>query len=138
MVASSDGPGGKYRKESLRVAQMTLDFEPGLTERHSLLSSCIREAAHRSPRPMKAIAADCDMSESTLSRKLNGHPDDSRHLSVDELVMVVDATGDLSPIYWLIERFAIADDQRQARAQAELAKLLPTLVALAKQAGVGS
>jgi len=47
-------------------------------------------------------------------------------------------SGMLSPIYWLIEKFAIDDEARQRRAQAELAKQLPGLIALLKQVGVGS
>lgn len=138
MPASSRGSTGNYRKENFQYSQLTLDFEPGLTERHRLLSACVREAAHRCARPMKAIAADCDMSESNLSRKLNANPDDARNLSVDELVQLIEATGDLSPIYWLIEKFAIDDEGKQRRAQAELAKQLPNLIALLKQVGVGS
>lgn len=136
MPASSRAGTGNYRKENFQYSQLALDFEPGLTERHQLLSACVREAVHRSPRLMKAIAADCDMSESSLTRKLSPNPDDPRRVSVDDLVLLIDATGDLSPIHWLIERFAMQDDQRQARAQAELAKQLPTLMALLKQAGV--
>lgn len=87
---------------------------------------------------MKALAADMDMSSSDLGRRLAPADGDPRRLSVDDMVRLIDATGDLSPIYWLVERFAIDADQRQARAQAELAKLLPSLVALCRQAGVRS
>lgn len=87
---------------------------------------------------MKAIAADCDLSESNLSRKLNAHPDDARSVSIDELVLLIEATGDLSPIYWLIEKFAIDNEGKKQRAQEELAKQLPHLLALLKQVGVGS
>ncbi|MCA3108464.1 MAG: hypothetical protein IOD09_20635, partial [Rhodocyclaceae bacterium] len=75
---------------------------------------------------------------SELSRKLKPSNGDPRRLSVDDLVRLIDATGDLSPIYWLIEKFAIDDEARQRRAQAELAKQLPGLIALLKQVGVGS
>lgn len=87
---------------------------------------------------MKAIAADMDMSSSDLGRRLSPSEGDPRRLSVDDLVRLIDATGDLSPIYWLIEKFAIDDEARQRRAQAELAKQLPGLIALLKQVGVAS
>jgi hypothetical protein len=86
---------------------------------------------------MKAIAADMDISSSDLGRKLAPADGDPRRLSVDDLVRLIEATGDLSPIYWLIEKFAIDEQAKQRRAQVELAKLLPGLIALAKQAGVG-
>lgn len=116
--------------------QLNLDFEPGLTERHKTLLACVRESAHRSDKPMKAIAADMDVSESDLSRKLSGHQDDTRRLSVDELVKLVEVTGDVTPINWLIEKFHLNDDQKAKRAGAEFLKALPQMVALAKQMGV--
>lgn len=138
MPASSRPGTGIHRDHSSRYVQMPLEFAPGLTERHPTLLSCCHEAAVRSDRPMKAIAADMDMSSSDLGRKLAPAEGDPRRLSVDDLVRLLEATGDLSPIYWLIEKFAIDDEAKQRRAQAELAKLLPELVALARQAGVRS
>jgi hypothetical protein len=117
---------------------MPLEFAPGLTERHPTLLACCHEAAVRNERPMKAIAADMDMSSSDLGRKLAPADSDPRRLSVDDLVRLIEATGDLSPIYWLIEKFAIDDEAKQRRAQDALSKLLPDLIALAKQAGVRS
>jgi hypothetical protein len=137
MATSSRGSTGIHRDESSRYVQMPLEFQAGLTERHPTLLGCCHEAVVRSERPMKAIAADMDMSSSDLGRKLAPSDGDVRRLSVDELVRLIEATGDLSPIHWLIERFALDDEHKQRRAQAELAKLLPALVALAKQAGVG-
>lgn len=115
--------------------QLSLDFEPGLTERHRALLSCVRECAHKHSHPMKAIAADMDLSESDLSRKMSGHQDDPRRLSVDELVRFIEVTGDVTPINWLIERFHLDDDQKMKRAGAEFLKNLPQMVALAKQMG---
>lgn len=137
MPASSRPGTGINRDHSSRYMQLPLEFEPGLTERHPSLLACCHEAAVRSERPLKAIAADMDLSSSDLGRKLAPADNDPRRLSVDELVRLIEATGDLSPIHWLIERFALDDDHKQRRAQAELAKLLPNLIALAKQAGVG-
>jgi hypothetical protein len=117
---------------------MPLEFAPGLTERHPALLDCCREAVIRSERVMKAIAADMDLSSSELGRKLTPADGDTRRLSVDDLVRLIEATGDLSPIYWLIEKFAIDEEAKARRAQNELAKLLPNLIALAKQAGVRS
>ena len=116
--------------------QLNLDFEPGITERHKTLLSCVREAAYKSSKPLKAIAADMDVSESDLSRKLSGNPDDPRRLTVDDLVKLVEVTGDVTPINWLIERFHMNDDQKQRRAASEFMRQLPQTIALLKQMGV--
>ena len=53
------------------MSQLTLNFEPALPERFPTLRAYV---AHRSAvvaKPMKAVAADMDLSPSTLSRKLN-------------------------------------------------------------------
>ena len=138
MPASLRASTGINRDKSSRYVQMPLEFAPGLTGRHPTLLSCCHESAVRNERPMKAIAADMDMSSSDLGRKLAPAEGDPRRLSVDDLVRLIESTGDLSPIYWLIERFAIDDEAKQRRAQDALSKLLPDLIALAKQAGVRS
>jgi hypothetical protein len=116
--------------------QLTLSFEPGLTERHKTLLSCAREAIYRAKKPLKAIAADMDLSESALSRKLSENPDDRRTFSLDDLEQALNATGDLSPVYWLIEKYLQDPEHKKARAADALTRLLPDLIALAREAGV--
>lgn len=112
--------------------QMTLDFEPGLTEKHPHLLDCIRATAYTHRNPLKTIASDMDVSQSDLSRKLAGNPDDPRRFSVDDLERFLVATGDVTPIYWLIERFLQDEKKKQDRALNELAKQLPGILALIK------
>lgn len=119
-------------------SQLTLDFEPGLVEKHPRLLDCIRAAAYTSRNPLKTIAADMDMSQSDLSRKLSGNPDDPRRFSVDDLEHFLNATGDLTPIYWLVEKYLEDGKQKQSRAVQELAKQLPSILALMKQVTEGS
>lgn len=116
--------------------QLKLDFEPGVTERHKTLLSCVRECVYKASAPMKAIAADMDLSESDLSRKVSGNPEDTRRLSVDELVRLIEITGDTSPINWLIERFHLDDDQKAKRAATEFMKNLPAMISQLKQMGI--
>lgn len=116
--------------------QLSLDFEAGITERYRTLLEACAYTAHSSSTPLKAIAADLDCSPSDLSRKLSGNPDDKRNLSVNDLVKLIESTNDMTPIYWLIEKFGLDDDQRAGRAAKELAKALPAILALAKQMGV--
>lgn len=110
--------------------QLTLDFEPGLTEKYPHLLDCVRGAAYTHRNPLKTIAADMDVSQSDLSRKLAGNPEDPRRFSLDDLERFLDATGDMSPVYWLVAKYLQDERVKQDRALQELAKQMPTLLAL--------
>ncbi len=113
--------------------QLTLDFQPGLTERFPRLLDAVRSGAYSHRNPLKTIAADMDMSQSTLSRKLGGDPDDPRKFSIDDLESYIDVTGDIQPIYWLIEKYLQDEEQKQHRALRDLAGRLPDVLALIAQ-----
>ncbi len=115
--------------------QMSIDFEPGLAERHQSALDCVRECAYTHKHPLKTLAADMDMSQSELSRKLGHNPDDPRRFTLDDLERFIDATGDVTPVYYLVEKYIEDADLRQRRALSELANLAPQLAALIKQAG---
>ena len=112
---------------------MMLDFEPGLTDRHASLLDCLRETAYTHANPMKTIAADMDCSLSELSRKLSGNVDDPRRFTVEDLEKFIEATGDVTPIYYLIEKYLADEETKQRRAFSELSKQLPAVLALIKQ-----
>lgn len=120
---------------STTTEQLTLDFEPGLTERYPTLLACIIAAAHSNRKPLKTLAADMDMSQSELSRRLHQNPGDARKFSVDDLEAFIAASGDLTPIYYLVEKHLASESDRQRRAIAELSKALPQIAALIKAAG---
>jgi len=63
---------------------MTVDFPPGLAERHATALDCVRECVYTSRQPQKAIAANMDLSPSELSRKLSHNPDDPRRFTRTE------------------------------------------------------
>lgn len=113
--------------------QLVLDFEPGLVERHPSLLACVREGAYSHRNPLKTIAADMDMSQSELSRKLSGNQDDPRRMSVDDLEGYLRATGDMNPVFYLIEKYLEGEEVKRRRAAAELMKRLPDIMALVKQ-----
>jgi len=112
------------------TTQLTLDFTPGLTERFTGLLDCIRQGAYTHRNPLKTIAADMDMSQSDLSRKLSGNPDDPRRMSVDDLEKYLQATGDMTPIYFLVDKYLADEDAKRKRAMAELTKKMPELLSL--------
>lgn len=116
--------------------QLTLEFEPGLVERYQNAMDVVRKVAYSHPNPLKTIAADMDMSQSTLSRKLAQDPDDPRRMSVDDLEAFVRATGDVTVIEYLAAKYLQSDEQRRACAISsaesllrELAAVLPSLKA---------
>jgi len=118
-------------------SQLTLDFEPGLAERHETLLDCVRQCAYTHRNPLKTIAADMDMSQSELSRKLSGNPDDPRRFSVDDLERFVTETGDVKPILYLVEKFLTDEDAKQRAAHQRLAQMLPDVLALIKTVSQG-
>lgn len=120
------------------ATQLTIDFTPGLTERHDSLLHCIRHGAYSHRNPLKTIAADMDMSQSELSRKLGGNPEDPRKFSVGDLERYIEATGDTTPIYWLIEKYLQDEEVKQKQAIAAISKVLPDLMALLKTAQGGT
>lgn len=115
-------------------SQLTLDFTPGLSERHTSLKSCVRERCYANSKPLKTVAANMDLSESELSRKLGDNPEDKRNLSVDDFEAYLASTKDVTPIYYLVEKYLTDTDVKKRRAMDQLEQLLPDLVALVKQA----
>lgn len=117
------------------MSQLTLNFEPALPDRFPTLRSYI---AHRSAivvKPMKVVAADMDLSPSTLSRKLNPAEGDTQRFNLDDLEQWLHSTGDAAAVVeYLAAKYMDSDSSRQQRLVAhteqllaELAKVLPAL-----------
>lgn len=85
--------------------QLTLNFEPGLTDRYGSLRECIATGVYQ--RGLKRVAIDLDQAPSNLSVQLS--EDSSRNFSVDSLEKYIEKTGDTAPVMYLIERFLAAD-----------------------------
>ena len=115
--------------------QISMDFTPGLTERYASLLDCVSASVHRQAKPMKALAAEMDMSPSDLARKLSSNPDDPRRFSVADLESYVRCTGDTMPILYLVQKFCADDDTKKREALNALAALAPQIQALLKAAG---
>lgn len=118
--------------------QLTLDFEPGLAERHDSLLACLRQCAYTHRNPLKTIAADMDMSQSELSRKLSGNPDDPRRFSVDDLEAYVSKNHDITPILYLVEKYLADATTKRDAANQRLAQMLPDVLALIKTVSAGA
>lgn len=110
--------------------QLTLTFEPGIVERFPRAMDVVRKVAYNHRNPLKTIAADMDLSQSTLSRKLSEDPDDPRRFTLDDLERFVAATGDVTVIEYLATKYLQSDGQRRAGAVQNAERLLRELQAV--------
>jgi hypothetical protein len=118
--------------------QLTLNFEPSLPDRYRTLREYIAHRIQVQAKPAKTIAADMDMSPSTLSRKLAPSDGDTQRFNVDDLENYMEHTGDFSAVEYLASKYLCSDSVRHtalvARVEllsAELAGLVSTLKAAA-------
>lgn len=118
--------------------QLTLELQPNLLQRYSTLRQCLYHAAMNYPRGIKSLAADLDLSESELTRRLNPSDGDPRSCDVNLMVQIIDATGDLTPLHWLMARFLRDAETRKQAAVDQLAQLLPQIATLLADASAGS
>jgi hypothetical protein len=113
---------------SIAPTQLTLSFEPSLPERFPTLRAYI---AHRTPllaKPAKVIAADMDMSPSTLSRKLNPSEGDTQRFNLDDMEAFLESTGDApAVIEYLAAKYMDSPEARKARALTKVERLAEEL-----------
>ena len=112
--------------------QMTLDLDGSLTTTHRSLRDCVAQGVYK--RGLKSVAADLDLSPGNLSVALSDDP--HRKFSVDDLEAYVRATGDKTPVYYLVAKYL--GDEAAARDQAlgQVAEMLQNLPALVAAAGL--
>lgn len=116
-------------KQVSNPLQVELRLDPGLLDEYPDFRDVVKASVYSCGRAFKAIAADLDMSVSELSRKLNDNPNDPVHFPLHRLPDLIQATSDMRPIYWLVERFIENDASKRKRAINELSKLLPQIQA---------
>lgn len=114
------------------MEQFELNFEAGLTDQFPSFYDCLRASVYNSGKPFKNVAADLDLSSSYLSRMMN-EADDGANFPVHRLPDLICATGDLRPIYWLVETLCADANDRRKRALDSIADMLPRLQAALKQ-----
>jgi hypothetical protein len=117
------------------VTQLQLNFEPGLTAQFKTLEDCLATCVYGSRQGLQGAASEADQSPSEMSRRLN--KTDALPLRVSDMIAALDATRDLRPIYWLIERYIQDPEAMKALAAQQIVTLLPQLLALAEQATGG-
>lgn len=114
--------------------QIEMDFLPGLTDQYPDIMDLASVVIYGSRTGLGGVAAYLDKSPSLLSRMLNKNPEEQRHLPLSDLPKIVEATGDLRLVYWLVEKFCEDSDSKRKRLMAELSAALPQFLQLVKEA----
>jgi AraC-like DNA-binding protein len=111
--------------------QLTLNFEPTLPEKYRSLRDFMAYRVQVQAKPAKTIAADMDMSPSTLSRKLNPAEGDTQRFNLDDLEQYIQSTKDVaSVIEYLAAKYMDSPDARKARVLTRVESMLPELMAM--------
>jgi hypothetical protein len=106
---------------------VTITIDQGLPQVHDSLRSVCAQGVYQ--RGLKSVALSINRDAGNLSREL---ADNGRHLSVDSLEAYISATGDLSPVFYLVERFLIpsarpAEEARRAQVLQQMQALMASL-----------
>lgn len=117
--------------------QFQFDFEPGLLERFPTFLECLQASTHGCERALKIIAADLEMTSQELGRKLANNPNDPVNFPAKLLPDLVEATGSLLPVYWLIEKFCETPEAKKQRVLQRLDEFLTEFPQLIKAAREG-
>lgn len=114
--------------------QLTLSFEPGLTERYRSLRDCVASGVYREG--LSSVAIDLDKAPGNLSVELSDDP--TRKFGVESFEAYLEKRKDFTPIYYLIEKFLKPADRNPAQeaALAQLPAVMAQLQQLMKTAGV--
>lgn len=112
--------------------QLTLDFEPGLADKYRNLRDCVSTGVYR--RGLSRVAIELNESPGNLTNQLSD--ESNRKFCVDDLERFIEKSGDLTPIYYLVDKFLKDKTQQQSAALAQAAPLLAQLAPLLKQAGL--
>lgn len=116
------------------MQQFTLDFQPGISERYPRWKDTFVHVVYGSRFGLNGIAAKLDMSPSELSKRLS-ETEENRPLRIEDIEGILEATGDYTPIYWLLDRFLKDPDAKRQEALARLPGALQAIEALLQQAG---
>lgn len=91
----------RQNRRATDTAQMTLSFEPGLSDRYRSLRECIASGVYK--QGLSAVAIDLDKAPGNLSVELSDDP--MRKFGVDSFETYLEKSKDYTPIYYLVEKF---------------------------------
>jgi len=113
------------------MQQLSLTFEPGLAQKHRSLRECLSVCVYS--KGLVRVAGQIDMAPSALSEALSGG--DRRKVGIDDLETYIANSGDLTPIFYLLDRFCRDPHAQQMEAIAQLAAMAQQMPALMQAAG---
>lgn len=118
------------------MRQLSITFQPGLSQKSRSLRDHMTTQVYN--RGLVTVAGQLDMAPSKLTEKMAGADSGgkSRGMTIDEFEGYLERTGDLTPIYYLVEKYLHDEDARRDEALAQLASLAQTLPALMAAAGM--
>lgn len=111
--------------------QLTLEFEPGLLDRHACLREVLVAGIYR--RGLSNVADDLGKAPGNLSRELAG--DSDRHFSVESMELYIKKHHDLEPIYYLVAKYIGDNNAVEGAALQRVEELMQQVAALLPQAG---
>lgn len=117
------------------MQQMSLSFEPGLAQRFRSLTECVAAGVYQ--RGLGRVAARVDVAPSHLSAQLSGGGDGHRKLAVETLEEYIECEGDLTPIYYLVDKFCRDPLALQQEALAQIPQLMRQMQAVLDAAASG-
>lgn len=116
-------------------SQLTLSFEPGVSTRHRSLRACMAAGVYGIG--LDRVAGKVDEAPSKLCEKLaGGSGDRKRDIGLDLFEAYVEKTGDVTPVYYLIDKFLRDGNATRDAALTKLSALADELPALLAAAGV--
>lgn len=111
------------------MAQLTLDFEPGIAQRYLSLRDCCSTRIYHYG--LGKAALDLDKSPGNLSVELSGDKD--RHFSVEALERYMEKSKDLEPIRYLVARFMGEQTDHDAEVMRRVEGMLAEVTSLMGQ-----
>jgi hypothetical protein len=111
--------------------QLTLQLEPGLTERYASLRECMTACVYG--HGLKRVAMDLDKSPGNLSRMLAG--EGGYHFSVELLEAYMQTQKDLTPIHYLVARYLGDQTTADGAALQRVEALLSEVASITAQFG---
>lgn len=118
------------------MRQLSIMFSPGISQKSRSLREHVASQVYAGA-GVTAIAGKIDVSPSKMTEKLLGVDSGGkpRGLTVDELERYIEATRDVSPIHYLVEKYLHDPDVAQQEAMAKLTQTLDALAPLMAAAG---
>lgn len=118
------------------MQQLSLTFEPGLAQRNRSLRDHMATRVYA--RGLVDVAGKIDLSPSKLTEKLAGADSGGkpRGMTIDELEIYIQRTGDVSPVHYLADKYLRDPEVAKQEALAKLASLAEVIPGLVAAAGL--